>query len=63
MASSAEGKNVFIVMSSGPRTPERCSAPFFFGRQAALLGASVRICFILEGPLLLRPGVAETICP
>lgn len=53
---------VLVVASFGPETPERCAAPFFFARQAVALGAKVGICFILQSPLLLKPGVAETIC-
>lgn len=56
------GKKVFIVASHGPEVPERCSAPFFFAQKAAALGAHVDVCFILNGALLLKQGVAETIC-
>jgi len=56
------GKKVLIVASSGPEMPDRCSAPFFFAQKAAALGAQVGICFILHSALLLKPGVAESIC-
>ena len=52
---------VLIVATCGPETPERCAAPFFFARQAAMLGSRVSICFILQSALLLKPGVAETV--
>lgn len=58
----AQGKTVFIVASHGPECPERCAAPFFFAREAARQGAQVGICFILTGALLIKRGVAETIC-
>jgi predicted peroxiredoxin len=58
----ANGKKVFIIASHGPERPERCTAPFFFGRRAAALGAQVDICFILTGALLLKQGVAERVC-
>lgn len=57
------GKRVFVVASFGPEVPERCAAPFFFAEQAARLGAQVNICFILTSALLIKQGVAETICP
>ena len=55
-------KHVFIVASFGPERPDRCSAPFFFGQKAAALGARVEICFILQSALLLKKGIAETVC-
>jgi len=54
-------KTVFIVATSGPEAPERCAAPFFFGREAALKGAQVSICFVLQSALLLKKGVAENL--
>jgi len=55
-----KGKTVLIVATSGPEAPERCAAPFFFAREAALKGAHVSICFVLQSPLLLKKGFAET---
>lgn len=52
---------VLIVATSGPEAPERCAAPFFFAHKAADLGARVNICFILQSPLLLKPGIAENL--
>ncbi len=57
-----KGADVLIVATSGPNTPERCAAPFFFAREAALKGAHVRICFVLTSALLLKKGVAESLC-
>ena len=56
-----QGKTVLIVATTGPEAPERCTAPFFFGREAALQGAKVSICFILQSALLLKKGVAENL--
>jgi hypothetical protein len=53
---------VLIVATCGPEQPERCVAPFFFAQKAADLGAKVNICFILQSPLLLKPGIAENLC-
>ena len=56
-----KGKTVFIVATTGPEAPERAAAPFFFGREAALKGAQVSICFVLRSALLLKKGVAENL--
>lgn len=58
---SPTGKRVLIVATTGPEAPERCAAPFFFAREAALKGAKVSLCFIVTSPLLLKKGVAETL--
>ena len=57
----AQSKQVFIVATCGPESPDRCAAPFYFGQKAARLGARVRICFILHSALLLKEGVAEKV--
>jgi uncharacterized protein len=56
------GSKVLIVMSSGPDTPGRCITPFFFARGAANMKADVSMFFTMQGTLLLKKGVAETIC-
>lgn len=55
-------KKILISMTSGPRTPERAVAPFMFAHLAARQGAAVSMCFVVEGPLLLKQGVAEELC-
>lgn len=57
-----EGSKVLIVMSSGPDTPGRCVTPFYFARGAANMKADVSMFFTMQGTLLLKKGVAETIC-
>lgn len=57
-----KGKRILIVATHGPEAPDRCTAPFFFARKAAVLGSKVSICFILHSALLLKQGIAETIC-
>ena len=56
-----KGKKVLIVATTGPETPERCTAPFLFAREAAQKGAEVGICFIIRSVLLLKEGVAQTL--
>ena len=56
-----EGANILIVMTSGPETPERCAAPFFFAQGAAALEAEVSMLFTMQGTQLLKQGVAENL--
>ena len=54
-------KQVLIVATYGPEMKERCTAPFFFARAAALKGARTSICFIMQSAQLLKKGMAETL--
>lgn len=54
-----EGKRILVVMTSGPKTPERCAAPFFFAQAAAAQEACVDMFFTMQGTLLLKQGVAD----
>jgi hypothetical protein len=56
-----EDATVFIVMTSGPDTPERCAAPFFFAQSAAAMEAEVGMFFTMQGTRLLKKGVAEQV--
>ncbi len=56
-----ESQKVLVVMTSGPGTPERCAAPFFFATGAAALGHDVSMFFTMQGAQLLKQGVAETV--
>ena len=53
-----EGK-VFILMTSGPHTPERCATPFYMAELAAVMENQAAIAFQLEGVLLMKRGVAD----
>jgi uncharacterized protein len=55
------GKQVLVIATTGPEEAERCTAPFFFARAAALKGARTSICFIMQSAQLLKKGVAETL--
>jgi len=55
--------NVLIVMTSGPDTPRRCATPFFFATLAAAMDYEVSMFFTIDGTLLLKKGMAETIYP
>ena len=54
---------VLIVMTSGPDTPRRCATPFFFASLGAAMDYDVTMFFTIDGTLLLKKGMAETVCP
>ena len=56
-------ENTLIIMTSGPDTPRRCATPFFFATLAAAMDYESTMFFTIDGTLLLKKGVAETIYP
>ncbi|MFN2200323.1 MAG: DsrE/DsrF/DrsH-like family protein [Caldilineaceae bacterium] len=54
---------VLIIMTSGPDTPRRCATPFFFATLAAAMDYEVSMFFTIDGTLLLKKGMAETVYP
>ena len=54
---------VMIIMTSGPDTPRRCATPFFFATLGAAMEYEVTMFFTIDGTLLLKKGVAETVYP
>jgi hypothetical protein len=54
---------VMIIMTSGPDTPRRCATPFFFASLAAAMEYEVVMFFTIDGTLLLKKGMAETVVP
>ena len=54
---------VMIIMTSGPDTPRRCATPFFFATLAAAMDYEVTMFFTIDGTLLLKKGLAETVYP
>ena len=61
MSEEYAGKKVFVIATFGSANPERCPAPFVFAGEAAKAGAEVGINFVLQAPLMLKQGVAETL--
>jgi len=55
--------SVLIIMTSGPDTPRRCATPFFFASLAIAMEYDVTMFFTIDGTLLLKKGMAETIYP
>jgi predicted peroxiredoxin len=56
-------EKIMIIMTSGPDTPRRCATPFFFASLAAAMEYEVTMFFTIDGTLLLKKGMAETIYP
>jgi predicted peroxiredoxin len=54
---------ILIIMTSGPDTPRRCATPFFFATLGAAMDYEVTMFFTIDGTLLLKKGLAETIYP
>ncbi len=54
---------VMIIMTSGPDTPHRCATPFFFASLAVAMENEVTMFFTIDGTLLLKKGMAETVFP
>ena len=54
---------VMIIMTSGPDTPRRCATPFFFASLGVAMEYDVTMFFTIDGTLLLKKGLAETIYP
>jgi uncharacterized protein len=54
---------VLIIMTSGPDTPRRCATPFFFATLATAMDYEVTMFFTIDGTLLLKKGMAETVYP
>jgi predicted peroxiredoxin len=58
-----EEEKILIIMTSGPDTPRRCATPFFFASLAAAMDYEVTMFFTIDGTLLLKKGMAETVYP
>jgi predicted peroxiredoxin len=57
-----EPKKILMMLTSGPDTPERCAAPFFFATGAAKMGHDVTLFFTMQATQLLKKGIADHIC-
>lgn len=58
-----DDEKVMIIMTSGPETPRRCATPFFFATLARAMDYDVTMFFTIDGILLLKQGVADTVYP
>ncbi|NTV45000.1 MAG: sulfur reduction protein DsrE [Chlorobiales bacterium] len=55
-----EGK-VVIFVTSGPNTPQRCGTPFYMATISASMNNETYLIFQIDGVLLLKKGVAESL--
>jgi predicted peroxiredoxin len=62
MAADGEA-SILYVMTHGTESPERCATPFFLAAAAAAMDVNTSIYFTMNGPKLLKKGVAEQIGP
>jgi predicted peroxiredoxin len=60
---SDDDESVLYVMTHGLESPERCATPFFLASTAAAMDLETGIYFTMNGPQLLKKGVAETMGP
>lgn len=63
IVSTNDKKKVLVTATFGPANPDRCPGAFVFAQEAANAGAEVSLVFVLQAPLLLRQGAAETLFP
>lgn len=61
MPDDDEDRSVVYVQSSGVDTAQRAATPFFLAATAAAMDWDVKIYFTINGPTLLRRGVAENL--
>ena len=60
---AGDEERVLYVMTHGTESPERCATPFFLAASAAAMDVETGIYFTMNGPQLLKKGVAEQIGP
>jgi hypothetical protein len=60
---AGDEEQVLYVMTHGTESPERCATPFFLAASAAAMDVETGIYFTMNGPQLLKKGVAEQIGP
>jgi len=61
MADDDDTRSVVYIQSSGVDTPQRAATPFFLAATAAAMEWDVKIYFTINGPTLLKKGVAENL--
>jgi uncharacterized protein len=54
---------LFILVTCGPEHARRCATPFHIAIVGAVMEWEVDMFFTIDGPLLLKKGVAETVYP
>ncbi|MGA7799707.1 MAG: DsrE family protein [Gammaproteobacteria bacterium] len=57
----ADDAKMFVVMTHGPSEPQRCATPFYMANVAAVMENEAKVVFQIDGVLLMRKGIAESI--
>ena len=50
-----------VFVTSGPDTPQRCATPFYMANIAAAMDNEAEMIFQIDGVLLMKKGVAESL--
>ncbi len=56
-----DDESLFVFVTWGPDTPQRCATPFYMAQIAAAMDNSAEIVFQIDGVLLMKKGVAENL--
>ncbi len=52
---------MFVFMTSGPNTPQRCATPFYMATMAAVMDCEAKVVCQIDGAALLKEGVAADV--
>ncbi|MDH4224318.1 MAG: DsrE family protein [Deltaproteobacteria bacterium] len=53
--------NLFVFVTHGSETPERCATPFYMATVAMAMDHEAKVVFQINGVLLMKKGVPETL--
>lgn len=54
-------ENCIVFVTTGPDTPQRCATPFYMANMAAAMDNEAEMIFQIDGVLLMKKGVAESL--
>ncbi|MDH4121572.1 MAG: DsrE family protein [Deltaproteobacteria bacterium] len=57
----ADDGKLFVFVTHGPETPERCATPFYMASIAMAMDNEAQLVFQINGVLLMKKGVAENL--
>jgi hypothetical protein len=57
----SDDAKLFIFVTHGPATPQRCATPFYMAQVATAMDQEAKIVFQIDGALLMKKGVPETL--
>ncbi len=56
-----EEGSFLMFVTSGPATPQRCATPFYMASVVAAMDSAAEMIFQIDGVLLMKRGVAESL--